>query len=440
MSRGLVFLSLASLIALAPGSAQADEVLGPSGFITDFPGFDGSGFAPEPTAGQLDSDNWIVTGLSDGDLDFGMTGTSGDYARGVSAGGVTTGGIYAFDPGNDASTFAPGVQGTEGDFTPGAFVLRLENQTGGVLNQVQIASSLFVFNNAARSSSLAVEYSSDGETWLPLGAAAIESPEAADDPPAWVSTDTDETATMLGIGEGDFLYVRWLFDDASDTGSRDELAFDDVFVLPIAVCGNDMLEPGEACDDGNTDDDDECTSLCLSASCGDGVVQKGFEECDDGNRDDTDDCIACVAAECGDGFLQAGVEDCDDGNMNDDDACANDCTVNGSGETGSETEGETSGADATGDPTDGTTGGSAETDADPTDITVSGGASATITAGATITVTDGDPTNGDDGSSGAASGGSNDGGGGCSVAGQGAGGWLLAFGLLGLVRRRKLSA
>ena len=437
MSRGLVFLSLASLIALVPGSAQADEVLG--GEVTfNFNDFEGTGFASTPAAGQLDSDNWIVTGMSDGDFDFGDMVSGGDYGQGISPGGEGTGGIYAFQ--YAAGDFMLGVQPGGSDFTPGAFVLRVENQAGGVLNQVSVESLLLYFNDEGRSNSLSLEYSTDGETWLSVDGASIESPEAADAVPAWDGDIVVETLTTLGIAEGEFLYLRWLGEDVGGSGYRDEFAIDDITLTPIAVCGNDMLEPGEACDDGNTSDDDECTSLCLSASCGDGVVQEGFEECDDGNRDDTDDCIACVAAECGDGFLQAGVEDCDDGNMNDDDGCANDCTVNGSGETGSETEGETSGADATGDPTDGTTGGSAETDADPTDITVSGGASATITAGATITVTDGDPTNGDDGSSGAASGGSNDGGGGCSVAGQGAGGWLLAFGLLGLVRRRKLSA
>ena len=448
MSRGLVFSTLASLIALVPATAHADEVLGPSGFATDFPGYDGSGFAPTPTAGQLDSDNWIVTGLSDGDLDFGMTGTTGDYARGVSEGGEMTGGIYAFDPGNDVSTLAPGVQPTDPDFSPGTFVLRLENQTGGVLNQVQIASTLFVFNNAGRSSSLAVEYSTDGETWLPLGAAAVESPDVADTPATWVGTETDETATMLGVGEGEYLYVRWLVEDVGGMGSRDELAFDDVIILPVAVCGNDALEPGEACDDGNTSDDDACTSLCMSATCGDGAVQQGFEECDDGNRDDTDDCIACVAAECGDGFVQAGVEECDDGNMNDDDDCSNACTVNATGETGdetgteTETGAETSAGEVTGDPTDGTTGGSAETSSDPTDVTVSGGgSSATVTATATVTITDGDPTNGDDdGSSGAASGGSSDGGGGCAIGGQGGGSGLLVLGLLGLLRRREQTA
>jgi cysteine-rich repeat protein len=92
-----------------------------------------------------------------------------------------------------------------------------------------------------------------------------------------------------------------------------------------ARCGDGRVDPGEECDDGNTDDTDDCTSACFVARCGDGFVQPG-EECDDGNFDDTDGCVAgCVAAACGDGFIQAGVEDCDDGNQEDADACTNAC-------------------------------------------------------------------------------------------------------------------
>ncbi|XP_030896514.1 acetylcholinesterase collagenic tail peptide-like [Leptonychotes weddellii] len=45
-------------------------------------------------------------------------------------------------------------------------------------------------------------------------------------------------------------------------------------------------------------------------SCGDGVLQPG-EECDDGNNNVDDDCISCHRAYCGDGHQHKGVEDCD---------------------------------------------------------------------------------------------------------------------------------
>lgn len=56
------------------------------------------------------------------------------------------------------------------------------------------------------------------------------------------------------------------------------------------ACGNGRLDPGEACDDGNTDDTDACVGLCVAAACGDGFWQAGVEACDDGNASDDDLC------------------------------------------------------------------------------------------------------------------------------------------------------
>lgn len=94
-----------------------------------------------------------------------------------------------------------------------------------------------------------------------------------------------------------------------------------------ARCGDGVLDPGEDCDDENTDDSDSCPSTCQFARCGDGFVQAGSdEECDDGNDDDGDACLSdCTAARCGDGAVWAGVEDCDDENTDNTDACTNGC-------------------------------------------------------------------------------------------------------------------
>ncbi len=95
-----------------------------------------------------------------------------------------------------------------------------------------------------------------------------------------------------------------------------------------ARCGDGFIETNaEQCDDGNTLDGDSCTSHCGPPGCGDGVVAPG-EACDDGNTDDSDDCLSsCLLARCGDGHVHAGVEQCDDGNTIDDDQCSNSCTV-----------------------------------------------------------------------------------------------------------------
>ncbi|MBX7080384.1 MAG: DUF4215 domain-containing protein [Nannocystaceae bacterium] len=90
------------------------------------------------------------------------------------------------------------------------------------------------------------------------------------------------------------------------------------------ICGDGFVGPGEGCDDGNVDESDECNNQCVPTSCGDGVMN-GVESCDDGNADDSDGCpTTCQNASCGDGFVHAGVEQCDTGGQSA--ACDADCS------------------------------------------------------------------------------------------------------------------
>jgi cysteine-rich repeat protein len=97
---------------------------------------------------------------------------------------------------------------------------------------------------------------------------------------------------------------------------------------PDPVCGDGVLDPGEACDDGAANaDDGACTLACAVAICGDMLVHAGVEDCDDGNAANDDLCVSgCKNAACGDGFVGPG-EGCDDGNQVDNDKCGNDCAA-----------------------------------------------------------------------------------------------------------------
>ena len=106
------------------------------------------------------------------------------------------------------------------------------------------------------------------------------------------------------------------------------------------MCGDGVVEVGEACDEGAANSDDEpgaCRTTCVLATCGDGVVDPG-EECDGGNASGDllpDGCRAgCRAAFCGDGVVDS-REVCDDGAANSDvvpDACRTDCVAPGCGD------------------------------------------------------------------------------------------------------------
>jgi cysteine-rich repeat protein len=94
------------------------------------------------------------------------------------------------------------------------------------------------------------------------------------------------------------------------------------------VCGDGIRQLGEACDDGNLDDDDGCSSACEVERCGDGILQPGIgEACDDGGTSPNDGCgPTCQIEFCGDGVRQ-NTEECDDGNFADNDGCTGACVL-----------------------------------------------------------------------------------------------------------------
>jgi len=116
--------------------------------------------------------------------------------------------------------------------------------------------------------------------------------------------------------------------DPTDAGvDAGEVIVDDAG--PPPECGNDEVETGEVCDDGNTVGGDGCSAACDSdETCGNGVLELD-EACDDGNTMSGDGCSAgCDSDEsCGNGVTDLGVgEICDDGNTTGDDGCSADCT------------------------------------------------------------------------------------------------------------------
>ena|SRR3989344_3110895 len=63
------------------------------------------------------------------------------------------------------------------------------------------------------------------------------------------------------------------------------------------VCGNNITEQGEECDDGNQNNFDSCRNTCTLPFCGDNLQDAG-EECDDGNTNDGDGCDEVCQLEC----------------------------------------------------------------------------------------------------------------------------------------------
>lgn len=96
-------------------------------------------------------------------------------------------------------------------------------------------------------------------------------------------------------------------DEEATDGEDDDIGEDG----RAAVCGDGVVEGGEACDDGNTQSGDYCSADCstVTGECGDGIVQDN-ESCDDGSI--TSDCDTyhdggdgtCLPpGECSDGYV-----------------------------------------------------------------------------------------------------------------------------------------
>lgn len=187
----------------------------------DFSGYTGAGFDDPPAAGQLDSTIWRVTGASDGDGTFGGTHDAGDFARGSSTGGATSGGVYSFDAGGGVTVF--GIQPTAGDFGGGGtFTLRLQNNTGSTIDTIDISYDIWVFNDQGRANSFNFAHSGDDTSYVAVPAQDFTTPEAADATPAWVSTNRTFSITVPEIANGGFYYLQWQTADVSGGGSRDE--------------------------------------------------------------------------------------------------------------------------------------------------------------------------------------------------------------------------
>jgi hypothetical protein len=226
--------ALVLLVVVCPGWAMADLVLVEPGRATvvDFSAFTGAGFAPNPAPGQLDSNTWRVGGFTDGTLSYGGTGVTGDFARGQSSGGVTSGGLYAFQVAT--GDWALGVQATGTDFNPGFVELRIRNQMGLAAATWRVGYDLYCRNDQGRSSSWDVAYSLDGSSFVNLPELRYTSPGAASANPGFVSMPLESSIAVSVPDQGN-LFLRWTSADFAGTGSRDEFALDNISVSATAT-------------------------------------------------------------------------------------------------------------------------------------------------------------------------------------------------------------
>ena len=212
------------------GTFESDTSCGTTSVVLldyDFNAFNGSGFSPTPSAGQLDSNVIIANGFS-GSLNFGGTSpTTGDYARGIKGAGQSTGGIYAFIL-DGSGNVGIGVQPGGSDFTPGEFDLKIENTSGTTLTSINVNYDVYVNNDQGRSNSLNFSYSTDNVTYISEPSLDFVSAVASDNLGFIFENRNIEIAVTIPTGS--YLYIRFEGNDVSGSGSRDEFAIDNIIV------------------------------------------------------------------------------------------------------------------------------------------------------------------------------------------------------------------
>jgi fibro-slime domain-containing protein len=156
-------------------------------------------------------------------------------------------------------------------------------------------------------------------------------------------TNCDVPSRDLGLLVGKVYEIALFHAERHTTASNFRLAltgFVDAKSKCTPVCGDGTQTPGEACDDGEDNDDSAyggCTQLCKRGPrCGDGKLQKAEEACDDGHNvtpysiDQKGCAPGCqLPAWCGDAQVDSLFgEACDDGkNDGTYGGCEADCTL-----------------------------------------------------------------------------------------------------------------
>ena len=233
-------MMLTALLLGLIGEARATVLL-----QTDFAGFDGQGFDVNGAASVLEADRWRIVGLSDGDGSFGSPYLDGDFARGFSPGGVTTGGVYAFDVDDSTAVDrALGIQPSGADLTPGAIELRVANTTGARIGRILVDYALHVRNDGDRGSRLTFSYrlgAGPEFTHVPTLDLITSGIRSAD--PSWIAASRQVTLNARSLAAGEFLHIRWTHEDHTSSGARDEIALDDIAITALATA---VPEPASA--------------------------------------------------------------------------------------------------------------------------------------------------------------------------------------------------
>ena len=123
-----------------------------------------------------------------------------------------------------------------------------------------------------------------------------------------VGLDQDETFTISCIMPAGSVIDSYTFMRCLDAGCSP--------VEQANVCGNGLVEAGEACDDGNRINGDACSNMCVAASCHDNAQNEGETAIDCGGPN-CDPCseVMPLSSAVANGAAQMPASNATDGNL-----------------------------------------------------------------------------------------------------------------------------
>lgn len=252
----MCFCTASLLVAVVATDVQATSLTAADVAITeDFNDFFGTGFAPNPGLGQLDSDHWRVQGLAEGDGVFGGTHTTGGFASFFHIGEDPSAGINSYAVG--VNDFALGMQPYEDSLTPGNITYRLQNNTGVGLDLFTISGKIYSFDNSPFASVLDVLWSVDDVNYTSIAGnpSFVSGGDPSTNNTQWQLINFSATVQTPLVSVGDFIYFQFATNDAAPgqeptlppvpnqnpngprtlQGERDQLAIDDISVTGSVI-------------------------------------------------------------------------------------------------------------------------------------------------------------------------------------------------------------
>lgn len=203
-----------------------------------------------PANGDLDSDAWHF--LSDGSSTDAINSSSAFPSILMAGQGfnqfppLPSVGLHATNY-NGQRSFGFHPSGT--NFTSGAMTLRIQNLTGQAINVLDIAYNIAVLNDRDRSNSVNLYYSSNNaqSSYILVPDAELVSPSTAQPGAAPVNNLIQTEISGISIPQNGFIYLRWVFEDVSGAGERDEFIMygfsftPEAITVPFVTVDNDFF-------------------------------------------------------------------------------------------------------------------------------------------------------------------------------------------------------